>query len=430
MNINTSPKHKAEDRHQFFYGWYVVGASAVVVFSSGPGQSYVFSIFIDSIISDTGLSRPGISALYMLSTGVSAALVWIVSRMVDRVGPRMMLIAIGFAFAAACFGMAIATNILLLYVAFASLRALGQGSLNINAVLLVNQWFVAYRGRAIALMGLGAVLSTAIFPPLARALIDNLGWREAYAVLGIIVMALIVPVSLLVVRNRPEDMSLLPDGRGHPYLDTARQAHAVSQEVSSGLQTPVFRSLNFWLLALPMASPGLVSTALVFHQTSIFEEAGLTATLAAGVFVVFSVSAAFTSVIGGFVVERTSPKLLYGFSMSMLLISLLLAVVINSAFVAIVYVIIMGVANGSQQIVQGVIWAHYYGRHGLGRIQGSAMMIGICGSAIGPFPLALLHDETGSYSVGLLVLISLPVLSLISIFFAHPTPSSIISRNQ
>ena len=397
----------------------------MVVFSSGPGQSYVFSIFIDSIISDTGLSRSGISALYMLSTGVSAAMVWIVSRMVDRVGPRMMLIAIGFAFAAACFGMAAATNILLLYVAFASLRALGQGSLNINAVLLVNQWFVAYRGRAIAFMGLGAVLSTAIFPPLARALIDNLGWREAYAVLGIIVMSLIVPVSLLVIRNRPEDMSLSPDGRRQPYVDTARHADAVSQEVSSGLETPVLRSLHFWLLALPMASPGMVSTALVFHQTSIFKEAGLTATLAAGVFVIFSVSAAFTSVIGGFVVERVSPKPLYGFSLLMLLVSLLLAVVMNSAFVAVLYVIIMGVANGAQQIVQGVIWAHYYGRHKLGRIQGPAMTKGICGSAVGPFPLALLHDVTGSYTFGLLVMISLPVLSLISILFAHPTASRV-----
>ena len=398
-----------------------MGASAVVVFSSGPGQSYVFSIFIDSIISDTGLSRPGISALYMLSTAVSAAMVWIVSRMVDRVGPRMMLIAVGFAFAAACFGMATATNILLFYVAFASLRALGQGSLNFNAVLLVNQWFVAYRGRAIALMGLGAVLSTAVFPPMARALIDTLGWREAYAVLGIIVMSLIVSVSLLVIRNRPEDMNLLPDGRRQPYLDTARQANAVSQEVSPGLETPVVRSLNFWLLALPMATPGLVSTALVFHQTSIFKEAGLTATLAAGVFVIFSVSSAFTSMIGGFVVERASPKLLYGFSMVTLIVALLLALVMDSASVAVLYVIIMGVANGSQQIVEGVIWAHYYGRHRLGRVQGPAMMIAICGSAVGPFSLALLHDETGSYSIGLLVLISLPVLSLISILLAHPT---------
>ena len=124
--------------------------------------------------------------------------------------------------------------------------------------------------------------------------------------------------------------------------------------------------------------------------------------------------------VGGFAVERISPKLLYGFSMLMLLVALLTAVVINSVFVAVLYVLAMGVANGSHQIVQGVIWAHYYGRNRLGRIQGPAMMIGICGSAIGPFPLALLHDMTGSYSFGMLLMTSLPILSLLSIFFARP----------
>ena len=150
-----------------FYGWAIVAASGLVVFSSGPGQSYVFSIFIDSIIADTGLSRPGISALYMASTGVSAVLVAIVSRLAERYGPRAMLVAIGLGFGGACFGMATATNIVLFYIAFASLRALGQGSLTINAVLLVNQWFVSRRGKAIAMMGLGAVLSNGAFPPVA-----------------------------------------------------------------------------------------------------------------------------------------------------------------------------------------------------------------------------------------------------------------------
>ena len=180
---------------RLFYGWYIVVAAGLVVFSSGPGQSYVFSIFIDSIIEDTGLSRPGISALYMASTGMSAVLVALVSRLADRYGPRIMLVAIGVGFGAACFGMATATNILLFYMAFASLRALGQGSLGINSILLVNTWFVARRGRAIAMMGLGAVLSSAIFPPFARFLIDNFGWREAYAVIGVLAVLLIVPVS-------------------------------------------------------------------------------------------------------------------------------------------------------------------------------------------------------------------------------------------
>ena len=148
-----------------------------MVFSSGPGQSYVFSIFIDSIIEDTGLSRPGVSLLYLASTGMSAVLVAIVSRLADRYGPRIMLVAIGLGFGAACFGMATATNIVLFYIAFGALRALGQGSLSINSILLVNQWFVSRRGRAIALMGMGGVLSNAFFPPFARFLINSIGWR-------------------------------------------------------------------------------------------------------------------------------------------------------------------------------------------------------------------------------------------------------------
>lgn len=379
-----------------------------MVFSSGPGQSYVFSIFIDSIIEDTGLSRPGISVLYMASTGMSAVLVAIVSRLADRYGPKTMLVAVGLGFGAACFGMATATNILLFYIAFASLRALGQGSLNINSILLVNQWFVSRRGRAIAMMGLGAVLSSAIFPPFARFLIVNIGWREAYGVIGAVAIVLIIPVTLLVVRNRPEDMGMFPDGSPEPLVSETRQA-------MSGVRkdTRVYSSINFWLLALSLGTPGLVSTALVFHQTSIFEEKGLSATLAAGVFVIFSGSSAVSSLLAGFAVDRIGPKALYAISMVSLLVALVLVV-------AVVYVLVMGVAGGAHHIVQGVIWAHYYGRHGLGRVQGSAMTINFCASAVGPLPLAIFHDLTGTYTVGMLVMMALPVLSILALVKARP----------
>lgn len=386
-----------------------------MVFSSAPGQSYVFSIFIDSIIEDTGLSRPGISALYMASTGMSAVLVAIVSRLADRYGPRAMLVAIGLGFGGACFGMATATNIVLFYIAFASLRALGQGSLTINSILLVNQWFVSRRGRAIALMGLGAVLSNAIFPPFARFLIDDFGWREAYAVVGVVAIVLIVPVALLVVRNRPEDAGLFPDGSTEPPISETRRALSGAPR-----NTRVFSSLSFWLLALSLGTPGLVSTALVFHQTDIFAEKGLSATLAAGVFVIFAGSSAVSSLLAGFVVDRTGPKILYAFSMAALLVSLVLAVSIDSVFMAVVYVLMMGVSGGAHHIVQGVIWAHYYGRHRLGRVQGSAMTINFCASANGPFPLAVFHDLSGSYTLGMVVMMALPVLSVAALIKARP----------
>ena len=105
--------------------------------------------------------------------------------------------AAGLGLGAVCFGMATATNILLFFIVFAGLRALGQGSLSINCILLVNQWFVSRRGRAIGLMTLGAVISTALLPPFVRILIDSIGWRGAYAVLGVAVIALIVSLGVI-----------------------------------------------------------------------------------------------------------------------------------------------------------------------------------------------------------------------------------------
>ena len=251
-------------------------------------------MFIDSIIEDTGLSRTGISVLYLASTVLSAILVSFVSRLADRYGPRIMLVAAGLGLGAACFGMATATHILLFYIAFASLRALGQGSLGINCILLVNQWFVSLRGRAVGLMTLGAMLSTALFPSFARFLIDSIDWRGAYAVLGVVSIGLIVPVALLVVRNRPEDVGLFPDGSSQPPVSETRQATAGVQR-----RARVYSSPGFWLLSLSLSSPSLITTALMFHQASIFRENELSATLAAGAFAIFSVSSAVSSLASG-----------------------------------------------------------------------------------------------------------------------------------
>ena len=401
---------------RFFYGWVIVLVGGFIAFSSGPGQSFVFSVFIDSMIEDTGFSRSTISALYTVSTGVSAFMVAVVSRMADRWGARSNLILVGLAFGAACFGMAFSTGFAAFYLSFAGLRALGQGSLTINATLLVNQWFVTKRGRAIALMGLGFPLSNAVLPPLGRFLIDNIGWREAYGILGVIVVVLVVPAAVFLVRDRPEDMGLYPDGADEPPLIE----QAAGYDPVAAAQRPVLSSLGFWMLAIPLATPGLVVTALVFHQTSIFEENGLSATLAAAVFIVFAIASASTSLVAGFVVDRIGPARLFTLAMLGLFGVCMLALVMNATWLAFAYVIGMGVTGGTQRIVQGVIWAHYYGRFGLGRVQGSAMMVGITGAAIGPLPLALFRDLTGNYDLGVIAMAVLPLLAIAAITLGRP----------
>src|SRR5690606_7773338 len=101
------------------------------------------------------LTRTTVSSLYAAGTFVSAGMVFWVSRLSDRRGQRWALTLIGLGFGSACFGMAFAQGWLLTSLALASLRGLGQGAIPINSTLLIAQWFVRTRGRAMAVYGLG-----------------------------------------------------------------------------------------------------------------------------------------------------------------------------------------------------------------------------------------------------------------------------------
>jgi len=387
-----------------FYGWAVVLVAAIATFCSGPGQSFVFSVFVDPILADTGISRVGLSTLYAFGTAVSAGMVVLVARLADRFGARAMLAVIALALGAACFGMSAAAGPITLFLGFAALRALGQGSLPVTATVLTAQWFVKKRGRAVAVVVLGLAASNAILPPATQALISSLGWREAYVALGVMVWVLLIPAAILIVRNRPEDVGLHPDGAQAPV------------EEPGGGEAPgqrgflrVVASPDFWFLATSLAAVPFVVTALVFHQISILDAQGLTPGAAAGVFVPFAAASAAATAASGALAERFGPKGVLAISLGLLLLAVVGLQFVSTLPTAVAYSAALGAAAGTQGVVAGMIWAHYYGRTGLGRVQGPATMVMISSAALAPLPLAALRQLSGDYSLGLLVMASVPV---------------------
>jgi MFS family permease len=270
--------------------------------------------------------------------------------------------------------------------------------------MLTSQWFVKRRGRAVAVVVLGIAASNALLPPVTQALISSVGWREAYVALGVMVWVLLIPAAVLIVRNRPEDVGLHPDGA------------ATLVEEPVGGETgeergfwKVVASPDFWFLAVPLAAVPFVVTALVFHQISILEGRGLTPATAAGVFIPFAAASAAATALSGALAERLGPK-----GVLMVSLGLLLAAVVGLQFVstvptAVAYSVLLGAAAGSQGVVAGMVWAHYYGRAGLGRLQGPATMVMISAAALAPLPLAAFHHLSGDYSLGLLVMAAIPI---------------------
>jgi MFS family permease len=314
--------------------------------------------------------------------------------------------------------MAFAAGWLMTALALAALRGLGQGALPINGTLLIAQWFVARRGRAMAIAGLGGALSTALLPPLSRLLIDGIGWRNAYLVFGVVIWAVVVPVAIFLVRNRPEDVGMYPDGADHPpHGERPASTGPVERDRRKVLTSPMF-----WMLAIPMSMPGLVDTALIFHQTSIFEERGLSATIAAAAFTPMALASAASGFVSGFIIDRFGPRLLYIVALCILCVPPVLVQSISTTPMAFTYGLIMGIGSGMSMMVGRVTWAHYYGRHGLGRVQGSAMMVSIVGSALGPVTLAAIRDRSDDYTPALLTMIALMLSALIMMVLYRPRP--------
>ncbi|MDP2327166.1 MAG: MFS transporter [Dehalococcoidia bacterium] len=419
MQHASSP---APGRPRVFYGWWIVVAGAVVAFSSGPGQTYGFSTFIDNIIEDTGLERTSLSALYAVGTGVSAAMVLAVSRLADRYGVRRTLPLVALGVGLACISMSMAQGAFVVFVSFSALRALAQGSLTINTTVLTAQWFVRKRGRAMSLQGLGFPLSLAVIPLLARTLIDQIGWREAYVVLGVMVWVLVIPLAFFVIRERPEEMGLFPDGADGPPPGETADAAALATATPD--RRRVLTSLRFWWLALPLSTPALVVTGLVFHQSAIMQEQGLGPTVAAATFVPMAVLSAGSALVTGGLVDRFRPQVVFAASLLAMLAGMAMALFINSLWQAMVYAGLLGVCSGIGQVVNSVTWAHFYGRFGLGRVQGAAVMVNIAASALGPLPLAALAGMFDGFRPGVAVMALLPLVSILAILTARPPDAS------
>jgi MFS family permease len=171
--------------------------------------------------------------------------------------------------------------------------------------------------------------------------------------------------------------------------------------------------------------PGLVDTGLIFHQVSIFAERGLSPGVAAAAFAPMALASAAFGFTSGFLIDRFGPRPLYIVALSILCIPPVLVQFISSTPMAFVYGMVIGAGSGMSMMVARVTWAYYYGRHGLGSVQGSAMMISIIGSALGPVLLSFLRDQFPSYTQPLLIMLALMAISLVLFTLHRPQRLSI-----
>ena len=334
-----------------------------------------------------------------------------VGPLIDKFGARAVLLVVGTLMGFATLWMSFITSQIELYLGFAALRILGQGSLSLIGTALIAIWFIRRRGKLTALAGLGMVAGQALFPPLNNFLITEYGWRDAWVVLAVIVWAIAIPLAIFVVRRSPESIGSAPDGDEKSEVNTIETGWSVANAV---------RTYSFWLLLVASIPNSLIGTALIFHQVDIFAVKGLSSTVSASALSIMGPASFAGIMVGGVATDRFPNRYLIALGQGLLVVAILLVVSLSEIWQAIGYGLLLGFSMGFLMNVSTVIWPNYFGRKHIGSIKGIVSAVMVASAALGPLPLSLGLDLIGSYEKVLLFSIAMPVICAISAYIAKP----------
>ncbi|MBU6082026.1 MFS transporter [Allobacillus halotolerans] len=416
---------------RIYYGWIIVFIGALGIFFSGPGQTYSNSIFIDAYIEDFGWSRSLVSSVYSIATLVAGLIMIFVGRFIDRFGQRVMMVVVGTLFAIACFWNSAVSTIWMLSIGFFAIRLLGQGSMSLIPNTLAAQWFVKKRGFAVSLMALGSFISAMVFPIINTWLIDTWDWRFAWQFWGILLLVIFVPVALLGVRNKPEDIGLEPDGplKQKEELKPILGSAVVKEAEEDWTLQEAKKTRAFWAILICVGIPSMINTGITFHILSIFGSNDLSPGIAATVLSLMAMVGIPMSFVSGFITDRVQTNYLLLAIFIIEFILLLMLLITNNFFMAILFGIIWGTANGLERISLNVIWPNYFGRKYIGSINGVGVTMTVLGSSLGPLPFGVGFDLFHSYTPVLLASLIFPVIGMVCAILAKkPNKSEILAK--
>jgi len=409
----------------FFYGWVVV-AVAFVTTGLGVNARTAFSLLFPPILDEFGWERGVTAGAFSFGFLVSAILSPSLGRLMDRRGPRFVM-EMGVALVGA--GLLLAPLIYRPWHLYATLGLLvGGGSVCLSYTgqsLYLPSWFVRRRGLAMSLAFAGVGVGSIILLPAVQTIIGRAGWRTACVAMGLLVLAVLAPLNLL-VKRRPEDLGLAPDGdqaaRGGAAGPPSNVVDAAWVAIDWTLARAM-RTTRFWWIALGFFGGLFAWYAVQVHQTKYLVEVGFSPAHAAWALGFVSLAGIPGQIVLGHVSDRIGREWVWtvgnlGFTLCYL--ALLLLPEFPTPPSLYVMVLTQGMLGYGLTSVIGAIPAEIFqGRH-YGVIFGTLMLAAIGGGAAGPWVAGALYDATGSYAPAFWLAIGASVLSAVAIWLAAP----------
>lgn len=397
-----------------YYGWYIAAALAVTETVSFGIIYYAFSVFITPMEESLGWSRSELTGGFSLGLLIAGAMAVPVGYWLDKHGSRglMSVGSIGATILVLLWSQV--TDLNQFIVIWALMGLCYAAVLYEPAFAVVATWFVRKRGTAMAIVTFTAGFASTIFIPLSDFLLVQFGWRQAIMILGIMLGVITIPLHMLILRRKPEDLGLQPDG----------ETSEIQQKQPAPLNMKsVLKSRFFWVLTLAFALATLGMSAVRIHFIPLLISVGInpsTAALASGSIGIMQVAG---RVFFAPLESRFSSKTMVVGVFMLLALSISILLLGSSPFLIILFIGLYGMAVGAFTLARPIIIADVYGATFYGRISSVMAIFVTFSRTIAPFGAGVIFDTFDSYTPMLYLVTGFCIVSIVMIWFL-PAPTA------
>ena len=398
---------------KYFYGYNIVAAGFIIQ-AVCIGAMFTYGIFFKEFQAEFGWSRATISGASSLAFLIMGAVGVLAGKLNDRIGPRVLIMASGISLGLGYLLMSRMQAPWQIYLLYGGLAGIGFSTHDVVTLSTVARWFVKRRGMMSGVVKVGTGTGQFVVPLIVTAFVAAYGWRNAYLIIGAVLLVILVAVAQ-VMRRDPQGMGLLPD-------DARNETSGVGYrgpEPDISLRAAVLTS-QFWIICLSEFATLLCLLTMIVHIVPHGTDMGLSSTTAAGVLSTIGGVSVLGRMVMGAANDRIGGKRSLIICYAVLICALILLQTANQTWMLYLFAAIYGFAHGGLFTVMSPTVAELFGIGSHGAIFGIVLFSGMIGATIGPVLTGRLFDLTGSYQTAFIVLTGVAVSGLILITFLRP----------
>lgn len=408
----TAPK-----RPRFFYGWIVSAAIAVMTSASISG-SFTFGLTLKPVSEQFGYDRASLALAVTMYTFIAGLCQPVAGYLADRYGSRELGVAGVATIGVSLLSLSFATSLPAIYLSYGLLGGVGASLIagGVSAKI-VGAWFVLRRGTAMSLAGSSAIVAQVAIVPLATLIVSATNWETSLRVVAALLLLVVVPLSWLLIRNRPSDLGLMPDGVHGTSPTSAKQ------ESGQSLREAMHHR-GYWLLLLGLISCGVTMSFPSTHLTSFAADMHMPEMAASETIGLAGLLSLPGSLLLGFFGDRTSRPRMLGVTYALRAVTYLILLQAHDQTVLLIAGVTLGLSWGATVPLTSAIVADLFGLRSIATIVTTMTMLMWIASGTFSYLAGLDFSIAGNYDASLTIAAAMGAIACIGCTFvpARKTP--------